>query len=193
MKKSKAETAETRRRIVLTAVAEIRRKGIHETSIADVMEAAGLTQGAFYRHFASKEQLVAEACNECTLASVEDQLAAVSPDDRTRAEAIVENYLSTAHRDDIATGCTFAALGSELARAGEETRAAASERVLGLVNAIAKRFDDMPLQEAKARAVLTVSAMVGAVTMSRIMTDPTASEAILDDTRTELAKLMQPG
>jgi TetR/AcrR family transcriptional regulator, transcriptional repressor for nem operon len=192
MKKSKAETAETRRRIILTAVAEFRRKGIHETSIADVMEAAGLTHGAFYRHFASKDQLIAESCSECTFASVEDQLAATSADDHERVETIVELYLSTAHRDDISTGCTFAALGSELARACEETRAAASARALNLVTAIAKRFDDMPADVAKARAVLTVSAMVGAVTMSRIMTDTAASEAILDDTRRELARLMQP-
>ena len=193
MKKSKAETAETRRRIIATAVAEFRRKGIHETSIADVMEAAGLTHGAFYRHFASKDHLVAETCRECTLASVEDQLTSVSPGDHERAEAIVESYLSTAHRDDMATGCTFAALGSELARACEQTRAAASARVVGLVDAISKRFDEMPADVAKARAILAVSAMVGAVTMSRIMTDPAISDAILDDTRKELARLMQEG
>ncbi|MCB8881257.1 TetR/AcrR family transcriptional regulator [Acidisoma cellulosilytica] len=193
MKKSKAETAETRRRIILTAVAEFRRKGIHETSIADVMEAAGLTHGAFYRHFLSKDQLVAEACSECTLTSVEAQLDGTSQGDRDRAAAIVESYLSTTHRDDIADGCTFAALGSELARACTETRAAASARVLSLVDAISKRFDDMPPEVAKARAVLAVSAMVGAVTMSRIMTDPDMSETILDDTRKELSRLMQPG
>lgn len=190
MKKSKAQTAETRRRIILTAVTEIRRKGIHETSIADVMEAAGLTHGAFYRHFTSKDQLVAEACRECTLASVEEQLAATSPHDQARAAAIVDSYLSTTHRDDVATGCTFAALGSELARADEGTRAAASTRVLSLVDVISKRFDGVSPELAKARAILAVSAMVGAVTMSRIVTDPDVSEAILDDTRQQLARLM---
>ncbi len=61
MKKSKLEAAETRRRIVKTAAAEFRRNGIHATGLSDVMAAAGLTHGGFYRHFDSKDQLVAEA------------------------------------------------------------------------------------------------------------------------------------
>jgi TetR/AcrR family transcriptional regulator, transcriptional repressor for nem operon len=62
VKRSKAEAAETRRRIVETAAREFRRNGIHATGLADLMAGAGLTQGGFYRHFQSKDQLVAEAC-----------------------------------------------------------------------------------------------------------------------------------
>ena len=62
MRRSNQEAAETRRRIVKTAAAEFRRHGIAETGLSDVMAVAGLTHGGFYRHFASKDQLVAEAC-----------------------------------------------------------------------------------------------------------------------------------
>src|SRR5258708_8035364 len=62
MKKSKLETADTRRRIVKAAAAEFRRNGIHATGLCELMATAGLTHGGFYRHFDSKDQLVAEAC-----------------------------------------------------------------------------------------------------------------------------------
>ena len=71
MKKSKLEAAETRRRIVKTAAAEFRRNGIHDTGLSGVMAAAGLTHGGFYRHFDSKDQLVAEACAAAMEAAVE--------------------------------------------------------------------------------------------------------------------------
>jgi TetR/AcrR family transcriptional repressor of nem operon len=193
MKKSKAETVETRRRIMRSAAAEFRRKGIHETSIADVMQAAGLTHGAFYRHFASKDQLIAEACSSSGLATVGTPPTRSVPDDRASAEAILENYLSPAHRDDIAAGCTFAALGSELARACPETREAASTRILALIETLSKRLDDTSSDTAKGRAIVAVSAMVGALTMSRIMTDTAMSDAILAHTQKELCRLMQEG
>lgn len=194
MKKSKAETVETRRRIMRSAVAEFRRKGIHETSIADVMQAAGLTHGAFYRHFASKDQLIAEACSESGPAVIDTPSKASGGQcDRDIAEAIIDTYLSPAHRDDIAAGCTFAALGSELARACPETREAASARILALIDTLSKRLDDTSSDTAKGRAIVAVSAMVGALTMSRIMTDTAMSDAILAHTQKELSRLMQEG
>lgn len=177
-----------------SAVAEFRRKGIHETSIADVMQAAGLTHGAFYRHFASKDQLVAEACRESGPATGEvPPKASGGYCDRDIAEAMIDTYLSPAHRDDIAAGCTFAALGSELARACTETREAASARFLALIDTLSKRFDDTSSDTAKSRAIVAASAMVGALTMSRIMTDPAMSDAILEHTQKELSRLLQQG
>jgi TetR/AcrR family transcriptional regulator, transcriptional repressor for nem operon len=75
MKKSKLEAAETRRRIVKTAAAEFRRNGIHATGLSDVMAAAGLTHGGFYRHFDSKDELVAEACAAAMELAAENTVA----------------------------------------------------------------------------------------------------------------------
>ncbi len=190
MKKSRAETAETRRRIVKAAAVEFRRNGIRATGLAEVMAAAGLTQGGFYRHFASKDQLVAEACAEAMAAAVTvTQAVPGGTDGKTGLEAIVENFLSTDHRNNQLEGCPLVGLGIELARADDDTRAAASEGFVELVDLIAKQVPCVSPEAAKARAIFALSAMVGAVTMSRIVTDPELSATILQETRTRLAKL----
>src|ERR1700722_12643480 len=104
MKKSKAETAITRKRIVQVAAQEFRRKGIQQTGVADVMAAAGLTQGGFYRHFASKDQLVAEACAASMSDLVQAADAAVEAGDDAFLKH-VENFLSCKNRDDWLGGC----------------------------------------------------------------------------------------
>src|SRR5882757_7486907 len=101
MKKSKKEAAETRQRIVKTAAAEFRRNGIDGTALADLMAAAGLTHGGFYRHFASKDQLVAEACVAGMETVVEDMQTTTSNlSGKNELKAITDNYLSADHRDN---------------------------------------------------------------------------------------------
>ena len=96
------------------------------------MKAAGLTHGGFYKHFESKDQLVAEACAEAVDAIIEMLTTAAA--DGTAAAA---TYLSTGHRDNPATGCPLSAIGSELARSDEKTRAAATDGFLKLVEIMA--------------------------------------------------------
>jgi TetR/AcrR family transcriptional repressor of nem operon len=187
MKKSKVETAETRRRIVKTAAAEFSRNGIHVTGLNDVMAAAGLTHGGFYRHFDSKDQLVAEACAAgMESVVVVTEAAARQRDGRNALEAIAESYLSTDHRDNRSEGCPLVGLGSELARADDDTRATASAGFLNLVDLVAKQYRRTKPEVAKARALFALSAMIGAVTMSRVVTDPALSEAILKETKKHL-------
>jgi TetR/AcrR family transcriptional repressor of nem operon len=190
MKKSKLEAAETRRRIVKTAAAEFRRNGIHATGLSDVMAAAGLTHGGFYRHFGSKDQLVAEAC-AAAMASAGEPTAAsacygVGNDG---LEAILTRYLCTDHRDNPSEGCVFAALGTELARSDDKTRAEATAGFLKLVDAVAGQYRRTNPKAAKARALVAVSATIGAVIVSRIVTDPELSAAILQQTKKHLLNL----
>jgi TetR/AcrR family transcriptional repressor of nem operon len=190
MKKSKAETAKTRRRIVAAAADEFRKNGIQETGLSQVMAAAGLTQGGFYRHFTSKDQLIAEAC-AAGLEAIAEAIgtAAHEGDGKSGLQAIVENYLSTDTRDDRSEGCPFSALGSELARADDETRAVATAGFRKLVDVIAKQLRRRRPDVAKEHAQFVVCAMVGALTMSRMVTDPGLSDAILHNTRKRLAAL----
>jgi len=186
MKKSKIEAAETRRRIVKTAAAEFRRKGINGAGVNDVMAAAGLTHGGFYRHFDSKDELVAEACAAAIdSAEATNQCPALGKDG---LEAILADYLSTDHRDNPSEGCVLAGLGSELARSDDKTRAAATAGFLKLVDAFAQQYRMKP-QAAKAQALVTASAIIGAITMSRIVTDPKLSAAILRQTKKHLATM----
>jgi TetR/AcrR family transcriptional regulator, transcriptional repressor for nem operon len=190
VKKSKAETAKTRRRIVKTAAREFRRNGIHATGLADVMAAAGLTQGGFYRHFQSKDQLVAEACAagmESIVAKVE--AAACQSGSDVGLEPIIENYLAINHRDNRSDGCPLAGLGSELARSDHETRTVVCAAFLRLVEVLAKRARRRKPQLAKSDALFALSAMVGAVTLSRVMTNPELANEILSATKRHLARL----
>jgi TetR/AcrR family transcriptional regulator, transcriptional repressor for nem operon len=187
MRKSRVETMETRRRIVEVAAEGFRANGIHATGLADVMASAGLSHGGFYRHFESKDELVAEAC-EAGLTGIVDVLNAAT-DGRSGDDglnAVVDAYLSDAHRDAPERGCPLASMGSELARADDNTRAAASRGYDALVDMLAKRSADQDGTEDRSRAAFALAAMVGALTLSRIIADPAASESLLEDVRQHL-------
>ena len=128
MRVSKQEAARTRERIIAAAAAEFRRKGIAGTGLSDLMAAAGLTHGGIYRHFESKDELIAEAC-AVAIDSITTMFATPNGG-RNGIEAIAARYLSGDHRDRRSKGCPFAALGSELARADKHTLAVATEGLL---------------------------------------------------------------
>lgn len=180
MRKSRQETAETRERIVDTAAREFGQHGIAETGLADVMAAAGLTHGGFYKHFDSKKQLVAEAI-EKSLDSMWLTMEKAQGD--AALETIVNEYVSRAHRDNTQDVCPLPALGSELRRADATTRDVASRGILRVISLLEKRLSDLPPKEAKSRAHAIVAAMVGSVFLSRIVTSPKLSDSILRDTR----------
>jgi TetR/AcrR family transcriptional regulator, transcriptional repressor for nem operon len=141
MRKSKQEAAATRQRIVMAAATAFRKNGIAGTGLSDLMAAADLTHGGFYRHFDSKDRIVAEACTVAMESLVEQLAGAASrKSPQRRLQTIVENYLSAAHRDEPEDGCPLAALGSELARADEKTRVAATQAFLKLVGVVASQF-----------------------------------------------------
>jgi len=146
------------------------------------MSAAGLTHGGFYKHFESKDQLVAEACAEA-VKTILEMLAATASEKGGAAAA----YLSTGHRDNPPTGCPLSAIGSELARSDEKTRAAATAGFLRLVEIMAAQLGKLPPATARRRALVAVSTMIGALTMSRIVTDPELSANILKEAEMSLA------
>ena len=184
MRKSKQEAAATRQRIVKAAAAKFRLNGIGGTGLSDVMAAAGLTHGGFYRHFESKDQLVAEACAAATESAMATFFSNKSPKNGLKAR--VAKYLSPAHRDDPSGGCPLAALGSEIARSDEKTRAAATQAFLKLVEVIASQFRKTPPDVARRRALVAAATMIGALTMSRIVTDSELSAGILREAEKQL-------
>ena len=184
MRKSKQETAETRRRIVKAAAAEFRQNGIGGTGLSDLMAAAGLTHGGFYRHFDSKDQIVAEACAAATESAIARFFSNKSPHSGLKAR--VAKYLSPAHRDDPSAGCPLAALGSEIARCDEKTRAAATQAFLKLVNVIAAESGKTRPDVARRRALVAAATMIGALTMSRIVPDSELSAGILREAEKQL-------
>jgi TetR/AcrR family transcriptional regulator, transcriptional repressor for nem operon len=180
MRKSKRETEETRKRIVEMAADEFRQHGIVASGIADLMAAAGLPQVGFYRHFESKEQLVAEA-TAAALATLLDTLAGASAGKKGRntLKAALAVYLCREHRDNPRDGCPLAALGSELARSDESVRDIATTGFSRMVEILAGHFDQARPAEARKRAMATAAAMIGAVTMSRVLTEQKLSDSLL--------------
>jgi TetR/AcrR family transcriptional repressor of nem operon len=185
MKKSKADTAATRKRIIEVAAQAFNSNGIQGTGVSEIMAAAGLTHGAFYRHFSSKEQLVAEACAASMEMLVQSAENAVEGGDVTYLKHM-EDYLSNSYRDNRLSGCPLVAIGSELVRADVDTRRAASQGYQDLIDIMATRsaFDDP--EAAKADAIFNLSSMIGAVTMSRVVDDSELSDLILAVTKQRL-------
>ena len=180
MRKSREAAAQTRRRIVEAASREFQKNGIVATGLNDLMKAAGLTHGGFYKHFESKDQLVAEACT----AAVDAAIASWRMEAQPTMNAAVAAYLSTRHRDDPASGCPLAALGSELARTDKKTREAATKGFKRLVAVMSGKSET---QDARRRALAAVATMIGALTMSRVVTDPGLSDEILRAAEKRLA------
>jgi TetR/AcrR family transcriptional repressor of nem operon len=186
MKRSKADTAETRRRIVHVAAQEFRQKGIHQTGVAEIMASAGLTHGAFYRHFESKDQLVAEATAEGMDVVVDNAETAAETSDSAYYTHL-KSFLSREYHEDALKSCPLVTLGSELARADTETRRAASQGFLELIDIISKQDGRRDTKAVKDDALFRLSAMIGAVTMARIVDDTALSDRILREARKRLA------
>lgn len=188
MRKSREEKARTRQRIIEAASVEFRRGGIAGTGVADVMTAAGLTQGGFYRHFGSKEALVTESLTN----SFDAMRSSIqrSMESRKGGAALVgaiEDYLSIAHRDSLAC-CPFVSLGGELAREGSGARAAATVAFKKLVEVFARNFSALPLTNARKEAAIIVSTMIGAMTVARLIPDPELSASVLRHAKRRLSE-----
>ena len=166
-------------RIVAAAARAIRRSGYDGTGVADIMKEAGLTHGAFYAHFASREAMLAEAADRAGAESnaLAARVAAAAPADQT-LQALMQVYLSRAHVDGIETGCPVSALGSEMPRQSPEVRRAATLRIKEMIDLVARQFPDWGQPGAHESALATVSTMVGALILARAVDDPVLSNAL---------------
>ncbi len=165
---SDAEKQKSHQRILSAAAGVFREKGIETTSVAEVMKAAGMTHGGFYRHFADKDELVDAAFRTAVDVSI-GALEAADDAQAARA-AYVDTYLSDEHVENRAIGCPMAALGSELARANGATKQSVSDAV-GRVAALLESEGDSGYAQ--------LSMLIGAVTLARLVEDTAQSDTIL--------------
>lgn len=165
-------------RIVDAAAKAIRRSGYGGTGVADIMKEAGLTHGAFYAHFESREAMLAEAADRAGAES--NALAArivASAKPEEALQALMQVYLSKEHLASIETGCPISALGSEMPRQSPEVRLAATRRIKEMIDLVARQFPDWGQPSAHERALVTVATMVGTLTLARAVNDPALSDA----------------
>jgi TetR/AcrR family transcriptional repressor of nem operon len=166
----------THARIVETAARAIRRSGYDGTGVADIMKEAGLTHGGFYAHFASRDAMLAEAADQAgaeTLAIAERVFAEV-PEDQA-LQALMNVYLSNEHMANIETGCSLAALGSEMPRQAKEVRKASTCRIKEMITLIKSRLSDRQSNTYE-KALVMLSTMVGTLLLARAVEDPELSE-----------------
>ena len=177
MRYSQDHKQETRRRILEVAGRRFKQDGIDGSGVATLMSDAGLTNGAFYGHFSSKEDLVANV--------LADQLRTQrksfdeNPSDRAGLKAFVRSYLSPEHRDQLAGGCPSAALLDEIARRRTDTRDVFTAEVMGVVDDIASRLDPTDVEAARADALTIFGLMVGTLQLARALTDRHLSDQLL--------------
>ena len=166
-------------RIVSAAARAIRRSGYGGTGVADIMKEAGLTHGAFYAHFASREAMLAEAADRAgaeSVAAAASVVAAAPPDQSL--QTIIQAYLSKEHLGSIETGCPIPALGSEMPRQSPEVRRAATRRIKEMVDLVARQLPDWGQPGAHERALVTVATLVGTLMLARAVDDPALSDAL---------------
>jgi len=166
-------------RIVSAAARAIRRSGYGGTGVADIMKEAGLTHGAFYAHFDSREAMLAEAADRAgaeSVAAVADAVARVPPE--KALAATLRAYLSREHVENAELGCPVAALGSEMPRQAPEVRRAATRRIKEMIDLVARQSPDWGRPGAHERALATVATMVGALLLARAVDEPALSDAV---------------
>jgi TetR/AcrR family transcriptional regulator, transcriptional repressor for nem operon len=183
---SKRDKAATHERVVGVAAKRFRELGLDGIGVADVMQEAGVTVGGFYKHFHSRDELVVEA------------LAAAFHDlDRWEEHAgtltaLLGNYLSAEHRDAPGTGCALGALVGDMSRASRSARAVYTARVKRSLAHAAGLVPAKGASQRRARAMLMLSAMLGAINLARAVSDPALSREILEQTRDQLLSVTTP-
>ncbi|MFB9269349.1 TetR/AcrR family transcriptional regulator [Bradyrhizobium erythrophlei] len=179
---SQADKARSRKRILNEAATQIRDGGLDGLSIGSLMQRVNLTHGGFYGHFSSRSDLIAEALEQALAAGEAAARASRDPGKPVSASSMARSYLSRAHRDSRKTGCAIAALISDVGRADEQCRAVMEPYIEAFVTKVARMLGD----DGEERALLAVSAMIGALAISRVITDQKRSDAVLRTVRDEI-------
>jgi TetR/AcrR family transcriptional repressor of nem operon len=176
---TRAQAAANRDRIIAGASRLFREKGIAGVAVADLMEEAGLTHGGFYGHFASKDDLAAEACRR-TLGRSAEKWRALADGARAKPlAAIVANYLSARHRDNPGGGCSFATLAVDVARQDGPIRRAFTDGLRALFDVLSAYVPGRTAAARRKKALATMSGLVGAMVLARVVDDPALSDEIL--------------
>jgi TetR/AcrR family transcriptional repressor of nem operon len=186
---SRDDKARSHERIVEIAAARLRESGTAGPGVAELMKAAGLTHGGFYKHFGSREDLVAEAVDRALRENegFVTTLTAGAADARTALELFVEWYASAEHRDTPSAGCAVVAFGADAPRADQRVRASYAGQVERYLTHLEALLGD------RARAAAALSTLVGAVLVARGIGPGELSDEILAAAREAVLAMAPAG
>jgi TetR/AcrR family transcriptional repressor of nem operon len=183
MRVSREKAAENRNRILKAASRLMRERGIAGVGVDALTEAAGMTHGSLYSQFGSKEQLVEEAVADAITAKGQELREVSALGD------YVSEYLSATHRDQPGSGCPFAALCCEMPRQSQAVRERFTAGLRGVAGWLSGRMGfGIRQRQRDEEALATLSSLVGALVLSRAVSDPKLSDDILRSTRKRLER-----
>ena len=185
MKVSKETSAKHREELLKAASHLFRERGFDKVGIVEIATAAGLTHGAFYTHFESKEALCAEVIASATRRN------RAAMESKVGWRAYIEAYLSPKHVRDRANGCPFAALGGDVPREGEPIRIAFSEALESSIDAITASFGHQGDASNREDALQALATMVGALVLARTATTPKLRDEILGAARKKMFETLR--
>jgi TetR/AcrR family transcriptional repressor of nem operon len=181
MRYSAEHKQETRDRIVSAASRQFRRRGRKGLVISELMRELDLTHGGFYKHFDSKQQLLAEAISRGFDETESGFMAAVSQaTPGTELKMIIEHYLSLGHCANPADGCPAAALASDMARYPRAVRLEINRAMQKRTKRMAQFMPGATVKERERNWLVLISGMMGAVNLARATVDPESRKHILD-------------
>jgi TetR/AcrR family transcriptional repressor of nem operon len=182
MRVSRTQADKNRETVINVASRLFREHGFDGIGLKDLMKGAGLTQGAFYKQFASKEDLAAQASRRALESAFNRWSAAIAATPEDPLGAVMAFYLSMGHREEKMDGCPLVALASDAARQGSEVKASFEAGIKAHLEVLSRLIAETKGSEAKgkATAMAVFSLMVGAMTLSRAVNDPDLAQAFLD-------------
>ena len=180
MRVSRIQAAENRQSVINAASRLFRERGFDGIGLKDLMKGAGLTQGAFYKQFASKEDLTAQASRRALESASRRWSDAIAAKPKDLLGAVIAFYLSTEHREERMDGCPIVALGSDAARQGRDVKASFEAGIKAHLEVLGRLIAGTGGEDPDRKVMAILSTMVGAMTLSRVVNDPDLAQAFLD-------------
>lgn len=180
MRVSRVQAAENRQTVINVAARLFREHGFDGIGLKDLMEGAGLTQGAFYKQFASKEDLIKQASKRALESAAQRWTDGAGADPSDPLAALIKFYLSDGHREDRMDGCPIVALGSDAARQGVDVKASFEAGIKAHLGVLEALIAASGREKPDGRAMVVLSTMIGALTLSRLLNDPDLARSLLD-------------
>jgi TetR/AcrR family transcriptional repressor of nem operon len=188
MRVSRIQAAENRETVINVASRLFRECGFDGIGLKDLMKGAGLTQGAFYKQFASKEDLAAQAAKRAMESATLRWSAATAAKPEDPLGAVIAFYLSPEHREEKKDGCPVVALGSDAARQGSDVKASFEAGIKAYLEILGRLIAEADGEEPNGKAMVVLSTMIGALTLSRVVNDAELARAFLESAVEHLRK-----
>jgi TetR/AcrR family transcriptional repressor of nem operon len=193
MKVSREKAQENRELIIDTASRLLRERGLHGVSVIDIVKAAGLTHGGFYRNFASKDDLATQASERAALNTKEVIVAGLAQIREEPFRALVEDYVSRRHRDDPGSGCILPALAVDAARCDYPAlRALFTTVIQDYLDELGKLASTASGTARHRHPGAILSEMVGAIILSRVIADDKMANLLVDAVVADIAGAPKP-